>query len=128
MSWRYGIVKYHNKERTKRFYGIGELYFEKDPLKPFCCTAEPLEIVVLQEDLIIDNISCPDGEKKNEDTYQSIDSLVLNEFEVSLKRILKDISRYPIFDIDGPYEKEEHPYESYEEDALSDIADLLNQD
>jgi hypothetical protein len=128
MSWRYGIVKYHNKERTKRFYGIGELYFEKDPLKPFCCTTEPVEIVVSQDDLIIDNIGDTDEEKNVVDTSQSIESLVLNDFEVCLKRILKDISRYPIFDVDGPYEKEEEPYESYEEEGLSDIADLLEQD
>jgi hypothetical protein len=85
MPWRYGIVKYrHQKDSNFRFYGIGELYFEEDPLKPFACSGEPVEAYAETED----------GEG---------DESIKEEIQKCLRAMLKDCSRYPIFDVDGPY-------------------------
>jgi len=87
MTWRYGIVKYRNKNNPDvRFYGIGELYYDKDPLYPHSCTEEPVE---------------PYADAEEEDT----DEAVKDGLKLELERMLRDCTKYPIFDIDGPYEK-----------------------
>jgi hypothetical protein len=87
MRWRYGIVRYRNKLKPEhRFYGVGELYYDKDPLAPHSCTEEPVE-------------SYADAEE--EDTEDA----VKDGLKLDLERMLRDCMKYPIFDIDGPYEK-----------------------
>ena len=87
MHWRYGIVKYRSKQKPEhRFYGIGELYYDKDPLSPHSCTEEPVESYADAED----------GDTE-EDVKQGL--------KLEIERMLKDCMKYPIFDIDGPYAK-----------------------
>ena len=51
MPWRYGIVKFRNKHNPDyRFYGIGELFYEEDPLQPHSCTEDPIEPYADAED------------------------------------------------------------------------------
>lgn len=85
MKWRYGIVKFRSTlDKNHRFYGVGELYFDKDPLRPHSCTEQPVSSI-LDLDL--------------EDTVDDIrDSIVKN-----LNRMISDCNKFPIFDIDGPY-------------------------
>jgi len=85
MSWRYGIVKYHQKSNPEvRFYGIGELYFDKDPLQPHSCTLEPIEPYVYIEDGVTEELA-------REEILSILNAIVI------------DCSKYPVFDIDGPY-------------------------
>ncbi len=87
MHWRYGIVKFRNKHNPDhRFYGVGELFYEKDPLQPHSCTEDPIE---------------PYAELEDDSTEESVKA----EIGVVLNRMLKDCDKYPIFDIDGPYGK-----------------------
>ena len=87
MPWRYGIVKYrHKKDPDLRFYGVGELHYDKDPLSPHSCTEEPVE-------------SYADVEEG--DTEEA----VKDGLKLDLERMLRDCTKYPIFDIDGPYAK-----------------------
>lgn len=87
MPWRYGIVKFRYKmNQDLRFYGIGELFYDVDPLQPHSCTEEPIE---------------PYADSDDDSTEESIKA----EFRVVLNRMLKDCDKYPIFDIDGPYAK-----------------------
>jgi hypothetical protein len=87
MHWRYGIVKYRNKLKPEqRFYGIGELFYDKDPLMPHSCTEEPVE-------------SYADAEEG--DTEEA----VKDGLKLDLERMMRDCIKYPIFDIDGPYAK-----------------------
>lgn len=84
MPWRYGIVKFRNKHNSDhRFYGIGELYYDKDPLQPHSCTEDPVEAY-----------SDEDGEEEARE-----------DIAWALNAMLKDCAKYPIFDIDGPYAK-----------------------
>ena len=86
MKWRYGVIKFrHDLDKEHRFYGIGELYYESDPLKPFLCSDKPIE------------------------PFVEIDGCVgtPNEMmEQVLTMMLNDVKQYPVFDIDGPFEKE----------------------
>lgn len=87
MPWRYGIVKFrHSKDPDFRFYGVGELYFDKDPLSPFSCTKDPVE---------------PYLEHELESTEES----VKKDMQIILEQMMKDCIAYPIFDIDGPFAK-----------------------
>ena len=87
MRWRYGIVKYRNKLiPEQRFYGVGELYYDKDPLSPHSCTEEPVE-------------SYADAEEGD------TEGAVKDGLRLDMERMLRDCMKYPIFDIDGPYEK-----------------------
>ena len=84
MKWRYGIVKFrHPSNERMRFYSIGELYYMDDPLKVFACSQEPVEAYV--------------DDDKDEDIKQSM----LKQLEM----MQKDIAKFPIFDVDGPFEK-----------------------
>lgn len=86
MPWRYGIVKYRHKNNPEfRFYGVGELYYDKDPLSPHSCSEEPVEAYADIED------------GGAEDVKECL--------KLSLERMLRDCTEYPIFDIDGPYAK-----------------------
>lgn len=99
MRWRYGIVKFHNKHNPDfRFYGIGELFYDEDPLQPHSCTENPID---------------PYAELEEDSTEESVKA----EIRVVLNRMLKDCDKYPIFDIDGPYAKA--PW-----DGKRDIGDL----
>jgi hypothetical protein len=80
MPWRYGIVKYHPKDRTYDVYGIGELYYDTDPLQPFACTEEPVE---------------PYADADDDEPAAAIAE--------QLQMMLNDIKKYPVFDVDGPY-------------------------
>jgi hypothetical protein len=87
MKWRYGIVKYrHELNKDHRFYGIGELYYEADPLKPFLCTDKPVQPFVEID------------EEDNETPTEAMEKV--------LTMMLNDIKKYPPFDVDGPFEKE----------------------
>jgi len=101
MKWRYGIVKYrHELNKDHRFYGIGELYYEADPLKPFLCTDKPVEpFVEIDED---------DNETPTE------------AMEKVLTTMLNDIKNYPPFDVDGPFEKEP---DHHAEDWVDELTD-----
>jgi len=89
MKWRYGIVKYkYDYDASKRYYGIGELYYETDPLKPFLCSEKPVEPYV---DV---------GVEVDEDENPT------QAMEKVLTMMLNDIKKYPPFDVDGPFEKE----------------------
>lgn len=85
MSWRYGIVKYYNKNNIP-YYGIGELYYDQDPLLPYGCTKEPIETYLSDETNLTED-------------------LVKKDFIEDLKFIIEDIKNYPIFDSNGPYLK-----------------------
>ena len=109
MTWRYGIVKYRNKHNPDvRFYGIRELYYDKDPLSPHSCTEDPVE-------------SYADAEE--EDTEEA----VKDGLRLDLERMLRDCTKYPIFDIDGPYAKSsynvEGPPDSLTIDQLQTMTD-----
>lgn len=82
MKWRYGIIKYKVKEYEH--FGIGELYFDSDPLKPHSYS----ESITL----------CVDGDSENpkEDLLNII------------KMIHKDIERFPVFDSSKPFEMEQN--------------------
>ena len=87
MPWRYGIVKFRNKHNPDhRFYGIGELFYDEDPLQPHSCTEDPIDPYAELED-------------------DSTEEFVKSEIRIVLNRMLKDCDKYPIFDIDGPYGK-----------------------
>lgn len=87
MPWRYGIIKYRNKNNPEyRFYGIGELYYDKDPLAPHSCTQDPTEVYC-------------------DDESDSTEKSIKEEIKWALQAMLKDCMTYPIFDIDGPYAK-----------------------
>ena len=119
MPWRYGIVKYRNKHNPEfRFYGIGELYYDKDPLAPHSCSADPVE---------------PYSEHDEDSTEESVKESIKSTLEM----MLKDCAKYPIFDIDGPYAKspwsEKRSLESLAHDQLNlmtdeDIKDWLERD
>ena len=86
MKWRYGIIKFRNPHNEQvRFYGVGELYFMDDPLKVFACSQEPVQPYV--DD---------DG-----DTADEIRGDIFRQLEM----MQKDIAQFPIFDVDGPFEK-----------------------
>lgn len=87
MKWRYGVVKFrHPSNERIRFYGIGELYYMDDPLKVFACSQEPVEPYVEHDEWVGDNQPITDI------THQ-------------LQMMQKDIAKFPIFDVDGPFEK-----------------------
>jgi hypothetical protein len=87
MKWRYGIVKYrHKQDQNIRFYGIGELYYDSDPLKVYACSEEPIQAYVDHDEWLEDNQP-------------------VRDITDQLQMMLKDIAQFPIFDIDGPYEK-----------------------
>jgi hypothetical protein len=109
MTWRYGIVKFRNpKNQDHRFYGIGELYYDKDPLNPHFCSADPIE---------------PYSEPDEDSTEES----VKEDIRSTLEMMLKDCAKYPIFDIDGPYAKspwsEKRSLESLSYDQLNLMID-----
>jgi len=88
MPWRYGIIKFRNKNNPKhRFFGVGELYYDKDPMLPFSCSDNPTEAYSDEDDYEQDNT----------------DESVKNSITTSLENMLKDCMRYPVFDSDGPY-------------------------
>ena len=97
MKWRYGIVRYHPKDRAYDIYGIGELYYDTDPLQPFACTEEPVE---------------PYAEADEEDPAGVIAE--------QLGRMLRDIGKYPVFDVDGPYAPEPPRTRNEEEDEADE--------
>ena len=80
-KWRYGIVKFFDESKNYYYYGMGELYFESDPLKPFSCS----EYTYPYEDFE------PDGNEK-----EVVDSIVSQ-----LERMKKDALKYPIFDLEN---------------------------
>jgi hypothetical protein len=85
MKWRYGIVKYrHKQDKNVRFYSIGELYYESNPLEIFACSEQPIDIFTDYE---------------VEDSEEQIKENIM----LQTTRIQQDIAKYPIFDIDGPY-------------------------
>jgi len=55
LKWRYGIIKfYYNDDLSKPYYGLGEIYYDKDN-KPYACTEKPITFVVdLEEEDIAD--------------------------------------------------------------------------
>ena len=83
MKWRYGIVKYRPRDRAYEVYGIGELYYDTDPLQVFACTEEPVE---------------PYADADEEDPTSAISK--------QLQMILNDIAKYPVFDSAGPFAPE----------------------
>jgi hypothetical protein len=89
MPWRYGVIRFRSKKTpSHRFYGVGELYYDSDPLKPFACSSEP------------DCAYFEDGDPESnlpEDLQAQI------EIAESLKRMILDCERYPVFDSDGPF-------------------------
>jgi len=105
MPWRYGIVKYRHKlDSNVRFYGVGELYYDKDPLLPHSCTLEPVEPYTDHDD-------------------DSTEEEIRKSIEWSLNAMLKDCAKYPIFDVDGPYAKASWD----DERSLKDLTDeMLN--
>jgi hypothetical protein len=101
MKWRYGIIKYrHELNQDHRFYGIGELYYETDPLKPFLCTDKPVEPFVEID------------EENNETPTEAMEKV--------LTMMLNDIKNYPPFDVDGPFEKEP---DHHAEDWVDELTD-----
>lgn len=87
MRWRYGIVKFRNKNNPDyRFYGIGELFYDEDPLQPHSCTENPIEPYSDHED-------------------DSDEDSIKKDIDWTLNAMQKDCAKYPIFDIDGPYAK-----------------------
>lgn len=86
MKWRYGIVKFrHPSNERMRFYSIGELYYMDDPLKIFACSQEPVEVY-----------ADDDG-----DNHEEVRGSIFRQLEM----MQKDIAKFPIFDVDGPFEK-----------------------
>ncbi len=83
MKWRYGIVKYRPKDRGYEVYGIGELYYDTDPLQVFACTEESVE---------------PYADSDEENPTAAITK--------QLQMMLNDISKYPVFDSAGPFAPE----------------------
>ena len=73
MPWRYGIVRYKT-EGIHKFYGVGELFFDKDPLKPHSCTQEPVDVYCEDEDF-------------------SDEEFIKDEVKNSLERMMKEIGR-----------------------------------
>jgi len=89
MKWRYGIIKFRNpRDECIRFYGIGELYFMDDPLKVFACSQEPVQAFV----------------DVDEDEWVE-DNQLIRDITDQLQMMQKDIAQFPIFDVDGPFEK-----------------------
>lgn len=86
MKWRYGIIKYRHKQNEKiRFYGIGELYYDTDPLKVYACSQEPVQVY------------SDDDEEAAEEVRESVNW--------QLNAMSKDVEKFPIFDVDGPFEE-----------------------
>lgn len=78
MKWRYGIVKYTSEITGEVHYGLGELYFDGDPVTGvFACTENPVTFV-------------SDG--LNSDNEHA------DELRRSLEAALKDAIKYPVFD------------------------------
>jgi hypothetical protein len=80
MKWRYGIIKTEKEHLGRKyyFYGIGEIYFDKDPNNPISYS-EPRS---LSMDF--------DPSESNE--------FILKEFEETLKRMQSDCRKYSIYD------------------------------
>lgn len=96
MKWRYGVVRYKNKDNPEHvFYAVGELYFKDDPLKPFACTEEPVHPLMDEDQWVADD--------PKEDIIKQ------------LKMMLKDCQKYPIFDAEGPFEQTEKDQEHTEQ-------------
>ena len=102
MPWRYGIVNF--KKGNFRYYGVGEIYYNEDPLKPFACSEQPVD---LSEEV-------------------EPDQNILGCFKKTLQRILNDIEQYPVFDIDGPFEPA--PWESEKELTLEQISNMTDEE
>lgn len=110
MPWRYGIVKYRHKSNPDiRYYGIGELYYDTDPLTPHSCTENPVEPYADHED-------------------DSSEHSVKTDIDWVLKAMLKDCSKYPIFDIDGPYSKAPWDGERSISDLTQDQLDTMTDE
>ena len=106
MKWRYGIVKYRHKQNERiRFYGIGELFYDTDPLKVYACTQEPVEVYT-------------DADAENEEEIRESITWQLNA-------VLKDIAKFPVFDVDGPFEK--HPINENEEEWVELTEEKLKE-
>ena len=89
MPWRYGIIHFRSqKNPAHRFYGVGEVYYESDPLKPFACSMEP------------DSAYYEAGDS---DGVLPEDLAAKVEILESLRRMILDCERYPVFDSDGPF-------------------------
>jgi hypothetical protein len=84
MPWRYGIIKFRSeKDPNFRFYGVGELFYNDDPLVPYACS------------------QAPDTPYSDEDSDDEIKKSIL----WALEAMTKDCQKYPIFDVDGPFSK-----------------------
>lgn len=99
MPWRYGVVKF-KRDDSSIYYGIGEIYYDKDPLKPYACSSRPIE-----------PYAGPEDTTEDKDILENDDS---GEYEHPITRIghelrnmIKDVDKYPVWDIDGIYEKRE---------------------
>lgn len=110
MPWRYGIVKYRHKlNQDFRFYGVGELYYDKDPLTPHSCTEDPVEPYAEPEEYL-----------EEEDSIRA-------DIKWVLEKMLKDCTKYPIFDVDGPYAKSPWGGESESESSSDDAASFISE-
>jgi len=106
MKWRYGIVKYRHKQNERiRFYGIGELFYDTDPLKVYACTQEPVEVYT-------------DADAESEEEIRESITWQLNA-------VLKDITQFPVFDADGPFEK--YPINENEEEWVELTEEKMNE-
>ena len=89
MPWRYGVIRFRaKKDPSYRFYGVGELYYDVDPLKPFACSSEP---------------DCAYFEDGDPESNLPEDLQAQVEIVEALKRMILDCERYPVFDVDGPF-------------------------
>lgn len=106
MKWRYGIIKFRHKHDEKiRFYGIGELYYDIDPLKVYACSQEPVQVY------------SDDDEETDEEVRESVNW--------QLNAMSKDVVKFPIFDVDGPFE--EYPFNENEEERVELTEEKLNE-
>ena len=87
MPWRYGIIRFrHSKDPEFRYYGVGELFYDNDPLAPYACSQEP-------------DTPYSELEEFNDDKEAS-ESILW-----ALEAMANDCRKYPIFDVDGPFSK-----------------------
>ncbi len=106
MKWRYGIIKFrHKHDENARFYGIGELYYDTDPLKVYACSQEPVEVY------------SDDDEETDEEVRENVNW--------QLNAMSKDAAQFPIFDVDGPFEK--YPIDENEEEWVELTEEKMNE-
>lgn len=105
MKWRYGIVKFRHPSNEKvRFYGIGELFYDTDPLKVYACSQEPVEVYTDED---------------------NTDEEILKSIKWQLEMMLKDSLEFPVFDVDGPFE--EYPIDENKEEWVELTQEKLDE-